>query len=43
MVTPPIATARGPSAWDNAPERMPDWDRFRQTEPDFDFDHRVEW
>ena len=24
--TPPITPARGPSAWDDAPEPMSDWD-----------------
>ncbi len=48
---PPITPARGPPAWDlalslskgDAPEPMPEWDRFSQPEPDFEFDQRVAW
>ncbi len=40
---PPIAPARGPPAWDDAPEPVPGWDRFGQPEPDFAFDQRVAW
>ena len=35
---PPIAPARGPSAWEDTPEPMPDWDLLGQPEPDFAFD-----
>jgi hypothetical protein len=38
---PPISPARGPPAWDEAPEPMPDWDLLQQPEPDFEFDQRV--
>ncbi len=38
---PPITPARGPPAWDDAPE--PDWDYLQQPEPDFEFDQRVAW
>lgn len=38
---PPIAPARGPPGWDDAPEPLPDWDVFSQPEPDFEFDQRV--
>jgi hypothetical protein len=40
---PPISPARGPPAWDEAPEPMPDWDLLQQPEPDFEFDQRVSW
>ena len=40
---PPIAPARGPPGWDDAPEPLPDWDVFSQPEPDFEFDQRVAW
>jgi hypothetical protein len=38
---PPIAPARGPPAWDDGPEPVPDWDLFGQPEPDVEFDRRV--
>jgi len=40
---PPIAPARGPPGWDDAPEPLPHWDVFSQPEPDFEFDQRVAW
>jgi hypothetical protein len=40
---PPIAPARGPPAWEDAPEPMPDWDLLGPPEPDFEFDQRVAW
>ena len=40
---PPIAPARGPPAWEDAPEPTPDWDLLDQPEPDFEFDQRVSW
>ena len=40
---PPIAPARGPPAWDDAPEPVPDWDLLGQPEPDVEFDQRVSW
>jgi hypothetical protein len=40
---PPISPARGPPAWDEAPEPMPDWDLLEQPESDFEFDQRVSW
>jgi hypothetical protein len=40
---PPISPARGPPAWDETPERMPDWELLQQPEPDFAFDERVSW
>ena len=40
---PPISPARGPPAWDEAPEPMPDWDLLQQPEFDFEFDQRVAW
>ena len=40
---PPITPARGPPAWDDASEPMPDWDLLKQPEPDFEFDQRVAW
>lgn len=38
---PPISPARGPPAWDEAPEPMPDGDLLQQ--PDFGFDQRASW
>jgi hypothetical protein len=38
---PPIAPARGPPAWEYAPEPVPDSDCREQPEPDFAFDQRV--
>ena len=40
---PPTAPARGPPAWDDAPEPVADWDLLIQPEPDFEFDQRVSW
>ncbi len=40
---PPITPARGPPAWDDAPEPVADWDLLKQPEPDFEFDQRVSW
>jgi hypothetical protein len=40
---PLISPARGPPAWDEAPEPMPDWDLLQQPEPDVEFDQRVSW
>ena len=40
---PPIAPARGPPGWDDAPEPLPHWDVSSQPEPDFEFDQRVAW
>ena len=40
---PPTTPARGPPAWDDVPEPMPDWDLLKQPEPDFEFDQRVAW
>jgi hypothetical protein len=40
---PPIAPARGPPAWDDAPETVPDGDLLGQPEPDVEFDLRVSW
>ena len=40
---PPIAPARGPPAWDDAPEPVPDCDLLGQPEPDVEFDQRVSW
>ena len=40
---PPIAPARGPPAWADATEAMPDWDLLGQSEPDFEFDQRIGW
>jgi hypothetical protein len=41
--TPQIAPARGPPAWDDAPEPTPDWDRFGQSKADVEFDQRIVW
>jgi hypothetical protein len=38
----PVAPARGPPAWEDAPEPMPDWD-LGQPEPDVVFDQRIAW
>ena len=42
-VAPPISPARGPPAWADAPEPMPDWDLLQQPEPDCELDQRVAW
>jgi hypothetical protein len=42
-VTPPIAPARGPPAWDDDLGPMPEWDLLGQPEPDVEFDQRVSW
>jgi hypothetical protein len=39
----PIAPARGPRAWDDAPEPVPDWDLVAQPDPGFAFDQRLSW
>nr|WP_245232811.1 transposase [Thiorhodococcus minor] len=38
---PPIAPARGPPIWDDAPEPVPDWDDIAQPEPELD--QRIAW
>jgi len=40
---PPIAPARGPPAWDDAPQPVPDWDLAAQPDPGFEFDQRLSW
>ena len=40
---PPISPTRGPPAWDDTPESLPDWDLPQQPESDFEFDQRVSW
>jgi len=40
---PPITPARGPSAWDEAPEPASDWDLVAQPEPELEFDQRIAW
>ena len=40
---PRISPARGPPAWEDAPEPMPDWDLLGQHEPDVAFDQRIPW
>ena len=40
---PPIAPARGPPGWDDAPEPLPDWDLLGQPAPDVEFDQRIAW
>jgi hypothetical protein len=40
---PAIAPARGPPAWHDDPEPMPDWDLVAQPDPGFEFDQRVSW
>jgi len=40
---PPITPARGPPAWDDGPEPMPDWDLLQQPKSDFEFDQRIAW
>jgi hypothetical protein len=38
---PLIAPARGPPAWDDAPEPVPDWDILGQPLPELEFDQRI--
>jgi hypothetical protein len=40
---PPITPARGPLAWDEGTELVPDWTLFGKPMPDFNFDQRVAW
>jgi len=40
---PSIAPARGPPAWDDAPEPVPDCDLLGRPESDVEFDQRVSW
>jgi hypothetical protein len=42
---PPISPARGPPAWDEAPEPASDWDLVAQPEPELklEFDQRITW
>jgi len=40
---PRISPARGPPAWEDAPEPMPDWDLLGQPAPDVAFDQRIAW
>jgi hypothetical protein len=40
---PRITPARGPPAWADAREPMPDWDLLEQPEPDFELDQRIVW
>jgi hypothetical protein len=40
---PPIALARGPPAWHDAREPIPDGELLQQPESDFEFDRRVSW
>jgi hypothetical protein len=40
---PPITPARGPPAWDDAPQPLPDWDLLGQPEPELEFDQRITW
>ncbi len=40
---PPISPARGPPAWDEAPEPASDCDLVAQPEPELEFDQRITW
>jgi hypothetical protein len=40
---PPIAPARGPPAWDDAPEPLPSWDLVAQPDTGFELDPRLSW
>ena len=40
---PRIAPARGPPAWDDLREPLPDWDALVQPAPAFEFDQRIAW
>ena len=40
---PPITPARGPPAWDEGIEPLPDWDAVAQPEPEYQFDHTIDW
>jgi hypothetical protein len=40
---PRISPARGPPAWEDAPEPTPDWDLLGQPEPGIAFDQRIAW
>ncbi len=40
---PRIAPARGPPAWEDSPEPMPDWDLVAQPDSGYEFDQRLSW
>ena len=40
---PRIAPARGPPAWDDLLEPLPNWDALTQPAPPFEFDQRLSW
>lgn len=40
---PRIVPARGPPAWDDLLEPLPDWDALAQAAPQFEFDQRISW
>ena len=40
---PPIAPARGPPAWEEEAEPLPQLAPLAQPEPDFQFDQTVSW
>jgi hypothetical protein len=40
---PRIAPARGPPAWDDLLEPLPDWDALAPPAPEFEFDQRISW
>jgi hypothetical protein len=40
---PRIAPARGPPAWDDLLEPLPDWDTLAQPAPELELDQRISW
>ena len=40
---PPIAPARGPPAWEDTPEPMPDWNLVAKPDSGYKFDQRLSW
>ncbi len=40
---PRLAPARGPPAWDDLLEPLPDWNALAQPPPEFEFDQRISW
>jgi hypothetical protein len=40
---PRVTPARGPPAWDDLLEPLPDWDALAQPAPELELDRRISW
>jgi len=40
---PPIASARGPTAWNGLADGVPLWDASAQPEPEYPFEQQAPW